>query len=196
MGNYGRGKSGGARAIYYYPQRIDPSVRSGHLRQEPESKPIRRREKGGARSDCSDQSQRHHQEEIAVMTKESKPKTKKRTPKSTAAGRSLLTSLDQALASPEASTSRTPRHPRPDRSSCSGRPAGYSTEPRPQPVTVCDAIRIHCRHNKKLGTGANTARWPGAHSSSGHRESSRCRTRRAAEGELDSLLRIAPPRIL
>jgi putative transcriptional regulator len=32
------------------------------------------------------------------MRKESKPKTKKRTPKSTAAGRSLLTSLDQALA--------------------------------------------------------------------------------------------------
>jgi len=84
--------------------------------------------------------------------------------------------------------SRTPRHPRPGRSSCSGRPAGYSTEPRPQPVTVCDAIRIHCRHNKKLGTGANTARWPGAHSSSGHRTSSRCRGRRAAEGELNPLL--------
>jgi putative transcriptional regulator len=32
------------------------------------------------------------------MTKESKPKTRKRTPKSTAAGRSLLASLDQALA--------------------------------------------------------------------------------------------------
>jgi putative transcriptional regulator len=32
------------------------------------------------------------------MTKESKPKTKKRTPKSTATGRSLLASLDQALA--------------------------------------------------------------------------------------------------
>jgi putative transcriptional regulator len=50
---------------------------------------------GGAQDDCSDQS-RTQQEEIAVMTKESKPK--KRTPKSTAAGRSLLTSLDQALA--------------------------------------------------------------------------------------------------
>ena len=79
------------------PQRIDPSVRTGHLRQEPESKPIRRREKGGAQDDCSDQS-RTQQEEIAVMTKESKLKTKKRTPKSTAAGRSLLTSLGQALA--------------------------------------------------------------------------------------------------
>src|ERR1017187_7193203 len=93
----GRGKSGGARVIYYYHNESIPLYALGHLRQEPEGEPIRRREKGGAQNDCRDQS-RTRQEEIAPMPTQSKPKAKKHAPIRAPAGRRLLASLNQALA--------------------------------------------------------------------------------------------------
>src|SRR5204863_10134061 len=66
------------------PQRIDTPIRAGHLRQEPESEPVRRGEKGGAQNDRRNPC-RTQQEEIAAMRKQSKPKTKRRASKGTAA---------------------------------------------------------------------------------------------------------------
>jgi hypothetical protein len=95
------------------------------------------------------------------MPKQSKPKAKRRAPKSTAAGRALLASLNQALA--YARGEHVPgirvTYVQVDRPTPFN---GCSPEARPKPVQVRGALRIHTRDHPQLGAGPHARRWSGS----------------------------------